>query len=250
MPAAGTSTKSDERRRAIMAAAIDCFAQKGFYGTTTHEIAEWVGISQPYLYRLYPNKQALFAAAVDHVSVVMTETLVAHSLASGGAEPTSEAALDAARGAYAALVADRNILRFLMHANCAACRAARSSGRAPVLRQASGHRSAAAGRRRRRAAMVRRRNARQRGRRTGAGRHRRAVGARSHRWMTRHRGIRPRPSARRSRRTHRRGPDDSRGSCAPPVGTLTALPGAAYDGVASRWSSPINRRSMSSTAYM
>ncbi|MGF6885129.1 AcrR family transcriptional regulator [Nocardia sp. GAS34] len=99
-----------------MAAAVECFAQKGFYGTTTHEIAEWVGISQPYLYRLYPNKEALFAAAVDHVSVVMTETLVAHSPAPAGAG----AALDAARGAYAALVADRTILRFLMHANCAA----------------------------------------------------------------------------------------------------------------------------------
>jgi AcrR family transcriptional regulator len=119
MPAAGTSTKSDERRRAIMAAAVDCFAQKGFYGTTTHEIAAWVGVSQPYLYRLYPNKEALFAAAVDHVSVVMTDTLVAHSPASGGAGLSPEARLDAARGAYAALVADRNILRFLMHANCA-----------------------------------------------------------------------------------------------------------------------------------
>jgi AcrR family transcriptional regulator len=116
MPAAGSSTKSDERRRAIVAAAIDCFAQKGFYGTTTHEIAEWVGISQPYLYRLYPNKEALFAAAVDHVSVVMTETLIAHSPTSG----RTGSALDAARGAYAALVADRAILRFLMHANCAA----------------------------------------------------------------------------------------------------------------------------------
>lgn len=120
MPAPGTSTKSDERRRAIVAAAIGCFAQKGFYGTTTHEIADWVGISQPYLYRLYPNKEALFAAVVDHVSVVMTETLVAHSPAPGGAESAPEASLDAARGAYAALVEDRNILRFLMHANCAA----------------------------------------------------------------------------------------------------------------------------------
>jgi AcrR family transcriptional regulator len=55
MPAAGSSTKSDERRQSIVAAAIGCFAQKGFYGTTTHEIADWVGISQPYLYRLYPN---------------------------------------------------------------------------------------------------------------------------------------------------------------------------------------------------
>lgn len=116
MPAAGTSAKSDERRRAVVAAAIDCFAQKGFYGTTTHEIADRVGISQPYLYRLYPNKEALFAAAVDHVSVVMTETLAAHSSASGAAGT----ALEAARGAYAALVADRTILRFLMHANCAA----------------------------------------------------------------------------------------------------------------------------------
>jgi AcrR family transcriptional regulator len=114
MPAAGTSTKSDERRRAVVAAAIDCFAQKGFYGTTTHEIAGRVGISQPYLYRLYPNKEALFAAAVDHVSVLMTETLAAHSPASG------RTALEAARDAYAALVADRTILRFLMHANCAA----------------------------------------------------------------------------------------------------------------------------------
>ncbi|MEV6151324.1 TetR/AcrR family transcriptional regulator [Nonomuraea sp. NPDC052129] len=120
MPAAGTSTKSDERRRAIVAAAMDCFAQKGFYGTTTHELAERVGISQPYLYRLYPNKEALFAAVVDHVSVVMTETLVAHSPVTGGAGPAPEAALDAARGAYAALTADRTILRFLMHANCAA----------------------------------------------------------------------------------------------------------------------------------
>jgi AcrR family transcriptional regulator len=116
MPAAGTSTKSDARRRAVVAAAIDCFAQKGFYGTTTHEVAGRVGISQPYLYRLYPNKQALFAAAVDHVSVLMTETLAAHSPAPGG----PGTALEAARAAYAALVADRTILRFLMHANCAA----------------------------------------------------------------------------------------------------------------------------------
>jgi len=79
-------------------------------------VAERVGVSQPYLYRLYPNKEALFAAVVDHVSVVMTETLVAHSPAPAG----TGAALEAARGAYAALIADRTILRFLMHANCAA----------------------------------------------------------------------------------------------------------------------------------
>ncbi|WTA33427.1 TetR/AcrR family transcriptional regulator (plasmid) [Streptomyces chartreusis] len=119
MPAAGTSTKSDERRRVIMAAAVDCFAQRGFYGTTTHEIAKAAGISQPYLYRLYPNKETLFAAAVDHVSAVMTQTLVAHSPASGRAGSVPETALDATRGTCAVPGVDRSILRFLMHANCA-----------------------------------------------------------------------------------------------------------------------------------
>ncbi|MDX3659717.1 TetR/AcrR family transcriptional regulator [Streptomyces sp. ID05-26A] len=117
MPAPGSSAKSDERRQSVVKAAIECFALRGFYGTTTHEIAERVGISQPYLYRLYPNKEALFAAAVDHVSVVMTETLTAHSRTT--VESTAESALDTARQAYNALVADRTILRFLMHANCA-----------------------------------------------------------------------------------------------------------------------------------
>lgn len=118
MPAAGASAKSDERRRAVVAAAVECFAQKGFYGTTTHEIAQQVGISQPYLYRLYPNKEALFVSAVEHVSVVMTEALQAGAPADADADP--DEAWARAREAYAALVADRTVLRFLMHANCAA----------------------------------------------------------------------------------------------------------------------------------
>jgi hypothetical protein len=60
------------------------------------------------------------AAAVDHVSVIMTDTLVTHATVSGGTAYASEAAFDAARAGYTALVTNRNILRFLMHANCAA----------------------------------------------------------------------------------------------------------------------------------
>lgn len=120
MPAAGASEKSDERRRAVVVAAIERFAHKGFYGTATHEIARQVGISQPYLYRLFPNKQALFASAVDQVSVLMTETLLAHAPATDGQGPDPAASVAGARAAYAALVEDRTVLRFLMHANCAA----------------------------------------------------------------------------------------------------------------------------------
>ena len=111
-PAAGTTVKSDQRREAVVATAVETFARRGFYGTTTHEIAGAARISQPYLYRLYPNKEALFAAAVDHVSGVMTAALSTGSPATG-----DELGI---RDAYTALIANRTILRFLMHANCAA----------------------------------------------------------------------------------------------------------------------------------
>lgn len=120
MPAAGTRIKSDQRRQAVVTAAVECFAQKGFYGTTTHEIADRVGISQPYVYRLYSSKEALFARAVDHVSEQMSLTLEQHASESAGRSASPGEALQAARDGYAALIADHTILRFLMHANCAA----------------------------------------------------------------------------------------------------------------------------------
>ncbi|WP_199442675.1 TetR/AcrR family transcriptional regulator [Umezawaea beigongshangensis] len=119
MPARGTSTKSDQRRRVVLEAAVACFARKGFYGTTTQEIAERAGISQPYVYRLFANKQALFASVVDHVSELMASTL---TRVAGEAPPprSSAQALRVARTAYAVLIEDRDVLMFLMQANCAA----------------------------------------------------------------------------------------------------------------------------------
>lgn len=120
MPAPGSTAKSDERRREVLDAAVACFSRKGFYGTTTHEIAAQAGISQPYVYRLFGNKQELFAGAVDFVSEVMEATLSAHTAELGSASKTTADALDAAREAYRALIEDRDVMMFLMHANCAA----------------------------------------------------------------------------------------------------------------------------------
>jgi AcrR family transcriptional regulator len=117
MPARGSSVKSDQRRQVVLDAAVACFARKGFYGTTTHEIAERAGISQPYLYRLFANKQSLFAHAVQHVSEVMARTLATQAAAPFR---TTEEALHAARAAYSVLIKDRDIMMFLMHANCVA----------------------------------------------------------------------------------------------------------------------------------
>jgi AcrR family transcriptional regulator len=52
---------SDERRKAIVAAAVPLFARKGFAGTTTRELAEAAGISEALLFRHFPSKRHLYS---------------------------------------------------------------------------------------------------------------------------------------------------------------------------------------------
>lgn len=54
---------AEERRESVIRAAMAEFARGGYYGTSTEAIAKRVGVSQPYLFRLFPNKQAIFLAA-------------------------------------------------------------------------------------------------------------------------------------------------------------------------------------------
>ncbi|MGW3107712.1 TetR/AcrR family transcriptional regulator [Streptomyces sp. NPDC001100] len=69
---------AEERRESVVRAAIAEFAQRGYYGTSTEAIAKRVGVSQPYLFRLFPGKKAMFAAAalrcVEDVCRVMEES--------------------------------------------------------------------------------------------------------------------------------------------------------------------------------
>jgi AcrR family transcriptional regulator len=55
-----TRLDSDERRKAIVSAAVPLFARKGFAGTTTRELAEAAGISEALLFRHFPSKQLLY----------------------------------------------------------------------------------------------------------------------------------------------------------------------------------------------
>lgn len=54
---------AEERRESVIRAAMKEFAQGGYYGTSTEAIAKRVGVSQPYLFRLFPGKKAMFLAA-------------------------------------------------------------------------------------------------------------------------------------------------------------------------------------------
>src|SRR5207245_10908867 len=51
-----------ERQASIIAAAAALFAQKGFNGTTTREIAKNAGISEALPFKHFPTKRALYAA--------------------------------------------------------------------------------------------------------------------------------------------------------------------------------------------
>ena len=56
---------AEERREEILDAALQEFAQRGLHGASTEDIARRAGISQPYVFRLFGTKKALFTAVVD-----------------------------------------------------------------------------------------------------------------------------------------------------------------------------------------
>jgi AcrR family transcriptional regulator len=57
--------KSEDRREEILRAAVRLFAEKGFRGTTTRELASTVGVSEPVLYQHFSNKNELYRAIIE-----------------------------------------------------------------------------------------------------------------------------------------------------------------------------------------
>ncbi|TDC24547.1 TetR/AcrR family transcriptional regulator [Streptomyces sp. 8K308] len=90
-----------ERRECVIRAAITEFSRGGYHGTTTVVIARRVGVSQPYLFRLFPTKQALFLEAVTRCLSEIRTTLL-EAAASAPAEERHRAMAEA----YRRLIAD------------------------------------------------------------------------------------------------------------------------------------------------
>jgi len=105
---------ADERREELVTASIPVFAEKGYHAAPTAEIARRAGISQAYLFRLFPTKEDLFVAAVERTCDVMRESFseAADQAAREGREP-----LESMGEAYADLVAEQGeILLVQLHA--------------------------------------------------------------------------------------------------------------------------------------
>lgn len=109
---------ADERREDVVRAAITEFAHGGYEGTSTAAIAARVGVSQPYLFRLFRDKRAIFLAAARRCTDEIRERFAA---VSDGLSPDD--AFEAMADAYGELTADRDRLLFQMQMYVAAATA-------------------------------------------------------------------------------------------------------------------------------
>lgn len=116
---------SDERRDEVLKAAVEEFALKGLHGTSTELIAKRIGISQPYIFRLFASKKDLFLAAIDlcfdRVEAAFKRAAEDPDVASRGHHLGSRinVRLHAMGHAYVRLLAQRELLLFQMQAYAA-----------------------------------------------------------------------------------------------------------------------------------
>ena len=103
-----------ERREIVLDAAVAEFAVHGLAGTSTEVVARRAGISQPYLFRLFPTKKALFIELVNRCF-----QRVQDAFAAAAGDRTGQEALMAMAEAYERLLEDRTLLLLQMQAYAA-----------------------------------------------------------------------------------------------------------------------------------
>src|SRR3954452_14069423 len=109
--AAAPRMTAEQRRADVLRVAVAEFARGGFEGTSTDDVARAAGISQPYLFKMFPTKKILFLALVEHGFARVREAFVA-----AAGDKTGEDALAAMGEAYGELLRDRDQLLLQMQA--------------------------------------------------------------------------------------------------------------------------------------
>jgi AcrR family transcriptional regulator len=105
---------ADARRETVLDAALGEFAARGYEGTSTEHVAMRAGISQPYLFRLFPTKKTLFIELVKRCF-----RRVGDAFAEAADGRVGEDALEAMGAAYHVLLEDRTLLQLQMQAYAA-----------------------------------------------------------------------------------------------------------------------------------
>ncbi|GAA4602528.1 AcrR family transcriptional regulator [Actinoplanes octamycinicus] len=107
-----TRLTASERQDQIVEAALQAFAQGGYAGTSTDQVARLSGVSQPYVIRIFGSKQELFLTTVRYAG----RRIEAKWHAAADREPT----LASLGSAYKDLLAERELLVVLLHGFAAA----------------------------------------------------------------------------------------------------------------------------------
>jgi AcrR family transcriptional regulator len=98
---------ASERQEQIVSAALIAFAQGGYAGTSTDQVARLAGVSQPYVIRIFGSKQELFLATVRYAGRRIE--------AKWRAAADADATLASLGNAYKDLLAERELLVVLLH---------------------------------------------------------------------------------------------------------------------------------------
>lgn len=108
---------AEERRAEVLPVAARAFATHGLHGTPTADIARSAGISQAYLFRLWPTKLELFVAVVDRCFEL---TLQRFRDAAASARQAGDDVLCSLGDAYVEMLGDPELLLGQLQAHAAA----------------------------------------------------------------------------------------------------------------------------------
>lgn len=76
----GETDELTEKQKSILAAAIDCFAEKGYASTSTSEIASKAGVAEGTIFRHYKTKKQLLLSVVSPVMAKILAPFVLRDL--------------------------------------------------------------------------------------------------------------------------------------------------------------------------
>ncbi len=114
---ARTLSTAEERREDVLRAAMKVVGARGLYGTPTMDIARAAGISQAYLFRLFPTKTELFLAVLERSFRRIQDTLAE---AAAGARTEGRPVKQAMAEAYTDLLKDPELLLTQLQGQAAA----------------------------------------------------------------------------------------------------------------------------------
>lgn len=80
-----------ERRRQLLTAAVDVFADHGFSGASMNDVAEAAGVTKPVLYQHFASKKALYGELVEDLGRHLERAIVVAVDEAGGPRQQVEA---------------------------------------------------------------------------------------------------------------------------------------------------------------